>query len=36
VVVREYEHHPADDRSTDPVVRLVSTRRLVHADAIPV
>lgn len=35
LVVREYEHHPADDRSTDPAPGLVLVRRLVHADVIP-
>ena len=33
VAVREYELHPADDRTTAPV-RMVSTRRLVHVDTV--
>ena len=35
LVVSEYESHPADDRSQDPAVALVATRRLVHVDVIP-
>jgi hypothetical protein len=34
LVLREYESHPADDRSQDPAPALVATRRLVHADAV--
>jgi hypothetical protein len=33
LVVREYESHPADDRTAAPVT-LVATRRLVHADVV--
>jgi hypothetical protein len=35
LVVREYESHPADDRSQAPAVAMLATRRLVHADAVP-
>ena len=35
LAVREYEIHPADDRSAQPSPALVATRRLVHADVIP-
>jgi hypothetical protein len=35
LVVREYETHPADDRSTQPSPGLVTSRRLVSADVIP-
>jgi hypothetical protein len=35
LAIREYETHPADDRSTQPSAGLVATRRLVHADVIP-
>jgi hypothetical protein len=35
LAVREYETHPADDRSAQPSPGLVATRRLVHADVIP-
>jgi hypothetical protein len=35
VAVREFEMHPADDRSTDPSPGMVLVRRLVHADVIP-
>ncbi|MCU1574739.1 MAG: hypothetical protein JWO93_2821 [Micrococcaceae bacterium] len=34
LVVREYESHPADDRSQAPASALVATRRLVHADVV--
>ena len=35
LVVREYEHHPADDRTADPAPSFVMARRLVHADVVP-
>ncbi|GAA1531914.1 hypothetical protein GCM10009827_057090 [Dactylosporangium maewongense] len=35
IAVREYEFHPADDRSAQPSPSLVATRRIVHADVIP-
>ena len=35
LAVREYETHPADDRSAAPSASLVAIPRLVHADVIP-
>jgi hypothetical protein len=35
LTIREYEIHPADDRSAQPSPGLVPNRRLVHADVIP-
>jgi hypothetical protein len=35
LVVREFEHHPADDRTADPAPGLVLVRRLVHVDVVP-
>ncbi|WP_264668253.1 hypothetical protein [Arthrobacter sp. VKM Ac-2550] len=35
LAVREYELHPADDLSAGPAASLVATRRLVHADVVP-
>jgi hypothetical protein len=35
LAVREYEIHASDDRSAEPSPGLVATRRLVHADIIP-
>jgi hypothetical protein len=35
LVVREYEHHPTDDRTADPAPGFVLARRLVHADVVP-
>jgi hypothetical protein len=34
LLVREFERHPADDRSQTPALALVATRRLVHADVV--
>ena len=35
LMVREYEHHPTDDRTADPAPGFVMARRLVHADVVP-
>lgn len=35
LAIREYETHPTDDRSKQPSPGFVTTRRLVHADVIP-
>ncbi|MEU3783130.1 hypothetical protein [Streptomyces sp900129855] len=35
IAVREYELHPADDRTASPPVSLTEARRLVHADIVP-
>ncbi|NMR28112.1 hypothetical protein [Crystallibacter degradans] len=35
LAVHEYELHPADDLSAEPPANLVASRRLVHADVVP-
>ncbi len=35
LAIREYEIHPADDRTSQPAPGLVASRRLVHVDVIP-